>query len=129
MSVCCIQTKMYIFYRPITINGHFLYNQYIFVSIHFCICFKPCYIQHHATTNMLQKRFLGTNIQPVSTMFKLDRQEGWLWSSLFKHYCTGCFFYRIPHGQMFLTGPSCSKLMTSLVNDSLKFTSSDTQMC
>ena len=25
--------------------------------------------------------------------------------------------------------PSCSKLMTSLVNDSLKFTSSDTQIC
>ena len=27
------------------------------------------------------------------------------------------------------SGPSCSKLTTSLVNDSLKFTSSDTQMC
>ena len=27
------------------------------------------------------------------------------------------------------TGPSCSKLTTSLVNDSLKFTSSDTQIC
>ena len=26
-------------------------------------------------------------------------------------------------------GPSCSKLSTSLVNDSLKFTSSDTQIC
>ena len=26
------------------------------------------------------------------------------------------------------TGPSCSKLTTSLVNDSLKFTSSDTQI-
>ena len=26
-------------------------------------------------------------------------------------------------------GPSCSKLMMSLVNDSLKFTSSDTQIC
>ena len=26
-------------------------------------------------------------------------------------------------------GPSCSKLTTSLVNDSLKFTSSDTQIC
>ena len=26
-------------------------------------------------------------------------------------------------------GPSCSKLMTSLVNDSSKFTSSDTQIC
>ena len=28
-----------------------------------------------------------------------------------------------------LPGPSCSKLMTLLVNDSLKFTSSDTQIC
>ena len=27
------------------------------------------------------------------------------------------------------SGPSCSKLMTSLVNDSLKFTISDTQIC
>ena len=27
------------------------------------------------------------------------------------------------------TGPSCSKLTTSLVNDSLNFTSSDTQIC
>ena len=27
------------------------------------------------------------------------------------------------------TGPGCSKLTTSLVNDSLKFTSSDTQIC
>ena len=26
-------------------------------------------------------------------------------------------------------GPSCSKLTTSLVNDSLKFTSSDMQIC
>ena len=26
-------------------------------------------------------------------------------------------------------GPSCSKLTTSLVNNSLKFTSSDTQIC
>ena len=26
-------------------------------------------------------------------------------------------------------GPSCSKLSMSLVNDSLKFTSSDTQIC
>ena len=27
------------------------------------------------------------------------------------------------------TGPTCSKLTTSLVNDSLKFTSNDTQIC
>ena len=29
----------------------------------------------------------------------------------------------------YTSGPSCSKLTTSLVNDSLKFTSSDTQIC
>ena len=28
-----------------------------------------------------------------------------------------------------IPGPSCSKLTMSLVNDSLKFTSSDTQIC
>ena len=28
-----------------------------------------------------------------------------------------------------MPGPSCSKLTTSLVSDSLKFTSSDTQIC
>ena len=30
---------------------------------------------------------------------------------------------------MKISGPSCSKLTTSLVNDSLKFTLSDTQIC
>ena len=30
---------------------------------------------------------------------------------------------------IYFPGPSCSKLTTSLVNDSLKFTSSDTQIC
>ena len=29
----------------------------------------------------------------------------------------------------YVSGPSCSKLTTSLVNDSLKFTSSDIQIC
>ena len=33
--------------------------------------------------------------------------------------------YARPH----TAGPSCSKLTTSLVNESLKFTSSDTQIC
>ena len=34
------------------------------------------------------------------------------------------------HGEIRkISGPSCSKLTTSLVNDSLKFTSSDTQIC
>ena len=35
--------------------------------------------------------------------------------------------YTIP--RVMNSGPSCSKLTMSLVNDSLKFTSSDTQIC
>ena len=31
--------------------------------------------------------------------------------------------------ELYKSGPSCSKLTMSLVNDSLKFTSSDTQIC
>ena len=31
--------------------------------------------------------------------------------------------------ELYIPGPSCSKLTMSLVNDSLKFTSSDTQIC
>ena len=34
-----------------------------------------------------------------------------------------------PHSIHKISGPSCSKLTTSLVNDSLKFTPSDTQIC
>ena len=34
-----------------------------------------------------------------------------------------------PDQQFKISGPSCSKLTTSLVNDSLKFTLSDTQIC
>ena len=33
------------------------------------------------------------------------------------------------HFMFILSGPNCSKLMTLLVNDSLKFTSSETQIC
>ena len=40
-------------------------------------------------------------------------------------YCDASMFSRIQK----CPGPSCSKLMTSLANDSLKFTSSDTQIC
>ena len=36
---------------------------------------------------------------------------------------------RVNSGEVQFSGPSCSKLTTSLVNDSLKFTSSDTQIC
>ena len=42
------------------------------------------------------------------------------------------FFFLIPPlvlSNAYITGPSCSKLTTSLVNDSLKFKSSDTQIC
>ena len=37
--------------------------------------------------------------------------------------------YLSEHCNLFTAGPSCSKLTTSLVNDSLKFTSSDMQIC
>ena len=38
-------------------------------------------------------------------------------------------FLYISSGAMETPGPSCSKLTTSLVNDSLKCTSSDMQIC
>ena len=38
-------------------------------------------------------------------------------------------FYELNHCVCTSPGPSCSKLTTSLVNDSLKFTSSDTRIC
>ena len=44
-----------------------------------------------------------------------------------------CCVWRILSGYVLVgeerAGPSCSKLTMSLVNDSLKFTSSDTQLC
>ena len=36
--------------------------------------------------------------------------------------------FLLKHGCSKTTGPNCSKLTMSLVNDSLKFTSSDTQI-
>ena len=40
-------------------------------------------------------------------------------------------YYALSSAEIFTqhSGPSCSKLTMSLVNDSLKFTSSDTQIC
>ena len=49
----------------------------------------------------------------------------WITSITMKQ-CT--IFYR-KYLNTLTPGPSCSKLTTSLVNDSLKFTSSDTQIC
>ena len=44
-----------------------------------------------------------------------------------------CIWRAMLRDSMFIkyqqSGPSCSKLTMSLVNDSLKFTSSDTQIC
>ena len=45
--------------------------------------------------------------------------DTWVWQ--YKFSCWGSL--------VLVRGPSCSKLTTSLVNDSLKFTSSDTQIC
>ena len=44
------------------------------------------------------------------------------------------YFQYVPDPNFFvetqeISGPSCSKLTTSLVNDSLKFTLSDMQIC
>ena len=38
-------------------------------------------------------------------------------------------FDAVAHYEPSYSGPSCSKLTVSLVNESLKFTSSDTQIC
>ena len=50
-----------------------------------------------------------------------------------KHIVGGILFYKrissLLPGFIEIPGPSYSKLMMSLVNDSLKFTSSDTQIC
>ena len=46
-----------------------------------------------------------------------------------KIYVLG-YFLCIPYLRgLYTPGPSCSKLTMSLVNDSLKFTLSDTQIC
>ena len=49
---------------------------------------------------------------------------------LFCHANISCGYSFIFHGEIRkISGPSCSKLTMSLVNDSLKFRSSDTQIC
>ena len=57
----------------------------------------------------------------------------WLGRDSTFRVCTGtCWLSQTcVHNKMLhsISGPSCSKLTTSLVNDSLKFTSSDTQIC
>ena len=47
----------------------------------------------------------------------------------FNAACSNVFMIVRPVGSFKWSGPSCSKLTTSLVNDSLKFTSSDMQIC
>ena len=61
----------------------------------------------------------GLNLQP------LDLQSDLLLTVLWN---LPAMYSRDPN-QSYWSGPSCSKLTTSLVNDSLKFTSSDTQIC
>ena len=87
--------------------------------------------------------FLYTNLQkpypktPKWPMFlnKMDK-SGWrpifvTWhrqrgkSPLRVHVCVSVCVHKCEH----TSGSSCSKLMTSLINDSLQFTSSDTQIC
>ena len=53
----------------------------------------------------------------------------YVYSFIILHVCIWSMSSKILlfHGSV--SGPSCSKLMMLLVNDSLKFTSSDTQIC
>ena len=49
--------------------------------------------------------------------------------SIIVYYCIAYPSFKVKENSVQPSGPSCSKLMTSLVNDSLKFISSDTQIC
>ena len=64
--------------------------------------------------------FTGPAEHLLQRIFTLEHKN--LWNSLFR---IGSFFFSAKKR----SGPSCSKLMMSLVKDSLKFTSSDTQIC
>ena len=61
-----------------------------------------------------------------------SRQVGYQYKYFFlciyKNICSGYSSIKLLMSTIYLPGPSCSKLTTSLVNDSLKFTSSDTQI-
>ena len=55
-----------------------------------------------------------------------------LLAKVFKRLCLLNLWMEVDHtcpDVRYWSGPSCSKLTTSLVNNSLKFTSSDTQIC
>ena len=51
---------------------------------------------------------------------------GYLFEAFLKSTCLTCFYGEIIKNT---PGPSCSKLMMSLVNSLFKFTSSDMQIC
>ena len=68
----------------------------------------------------------------LSTLFKSYRDDKVVIMEIGRH-CTAVKLTPSPVGlepicRSSRSGPSCSKLTTSLVNDSLKFTSSDTQI-
>ena len=67
---------------------------------------------------LMQKRFFE-----YSLYHDIGREVVQLYNSMLK------MPNRSPEMCSNLSGPSCSKLMMSFVNDSLKFTSSDTQIC
>ena len=66
------------------------------------------------------------NIIPDNAFFFLDKKVLIFFLFLHENICCG-YSLEVPH--LGTSGPSCSKLTTLLVNDSLKFTSSDTQIC
>ena len=79
---------------------------------------------------MLQHQYSGNDVyekeikdliespEPVSLYCEQYEAKGAYLQIRSRHFC-----------QPKSSGPSCSKLTTSLVNDSLKFTSSDMQIC
>ena len=87
----------------------------------------PCRMPHSAASD------IGLHCLPIS--FLWDARLKWVNQSWHK-----LFFSNLSKGILMEVciktvpcpkqpGPSCSKLTTSLVNVSLKFTSSDTQIC
>ena len=92
---------------------NFFYKNYLFCSLHLIVYFYRFVINLGKMVFFLNKYFL---------LF---------FNEIMVRYM---YFQNVPDPNLFvekqeISGPSCSKLTTSLVNDSLKFTSSDTHIC
>ena len=94
----------------------------------YCLCPFQHYLGHFKTTDWLQWKAIYQFIKPfldkkkclflrnMEPLIHIKMINWWQW---IKALCNKSSW----------AGSSCSKLTTSLVNDSLKFTSSDTQIC